>query len=176
MSETEQEIEQRPSQRTQFPLWFLLFVLPTIAGMIFAVYSAFAAQDKRYRDLMAEQAMLIQECSEAEARMSKLSRAEQSFDGAVTRWNSPDAVLSEIKTTNPTVHWGERDLVYFFLQANDHQLHELVDLLAKEYPDSHPAIQARILECLRSFPEYVIAEHLLRSRSASALRQLSAAA
>lgn len=155
-----QDLPQPRSRWPQFSLWFLLFVIPTVAGIVLGAYSAVAAQDKRFRDLIAEHALVIQECSEAEARHKSLVRIEQAYEEMIAEWNSPDAILIEIRTTNPTVKWARRDPVYFFLQASDQQLDELVDLLAENFPDSHPAIQARILECVKSFPEYVVAERL----------------
>lgn len=152
--------ETHKPTRPQFSLWFLLFVIPTIAGIAFGAYSAFAAQDKRFRDLMAEKAMLLRESSEAEVRKNKLTRAEHSLEKILAEWNSPEAVLFEIKTRPPAGYSQERDPVYFFLQASDQQLQDLVDLLAERFPDSHREIQIHILECLRSFSGYVVSDRL----------------
>lgn len=156
-----QDLPQPRSRWPQFSLWFLLFVIPTVAGIVFSVYSAFAAQDKRFRDLMAEQALLIQECSEVKARMNGLAKAEESLEKLINARNSPESVLFDIEMTLPSWYsMDESGPAYFFLQANDQQLHDLVDLLIERFPDSHPRIKPSILARLSCVPEYVVPERL----------------
>lgn len=163
-----EEVSRQTCKRPQFSLWVLLFVVPTIAGMIFAVYSTFAAQEKRYRDLIAEEATLYQESKITEIRLGNLRRMMEAHHHRQEEWRKPESVLFYIKHMD-LISQGERgssgvsllrlptinDAIYSFTQANDEQLLDLVDLLIEQYPQLEVSIQYRVLECLKNLPAYV---------------------
>ncbi|MBA2113327.1 hypothetical protein HOV93_04760 [Planctomycetes bacterium FF15] len=148
-------------------------MIPTIAGVGLGGYSALATQEKRYRELMTEQAMVAQEFSEAEIRHDKLNRLIQSLQQKQGVWRTPKRVMFLVEYPSPSIfmrgqfpspHYMHiplmNDSIHFYLQANDNQLSELVDRLIERYPQSDVIVQVRILECLKNLPAYVHRERL----------------
>ncbi|RCS52866.1 hypothetical protein DTL42_08535 [Bremerella cremea] len=159
--------EPKPSiLRGQFPLWVLLFVLPTLIASGCAVYLAFAAQAKEQARLQEQEARTRQELAAAQLRLSRLNRMNASLEIKQLRWKSPLSIVQAVKNPPPKTpsvqsasHWEPlylvRNSIHFYLQASDEELQQLVSQLIAIYPESRPEVQYRVLDCLEKLPAYV---------------------
>lgn len=159
--------EPKPSiLRGQFPLWVLLFVLPTLIAISCAVYLAFAAQAKEQARLQEQEARIRQELAAAHLRLARLNRLNASLEIKQLQWKSPFSIVQMVKNPPPKTPnaqsaftWESLYLVshsiHFYLQASDEDLRQLVDQLIAIYPESRPEVQYRVLDCLGKLPMYV---------------------
>ncbi|PQO27021.1 hypothetical protein [Blastopirellula marina] len=159
--------EPQPSiLRGQFPLWVLLFVLPTLIAIGCAVYLAFAAQAKAQARLQDQEARIRQDLVAAQQRLARLNRLNASLEIKQLQWKSPFSIVQMVKNPPPKAPntqsvftWESLYLVHhsihFYLQASDEDLRQLVDQLIALYPESRPEVQYRVLDCLEKLPLYM---------------------
>ncbi|MFN3150414.1 hypothetical protein [Bremerella sp.] len=168
-----QDLPQPRSRWPQFSLWFLLFVIPTVAGALFGICAAFAMHQQRFHDLMAQQAVEIQELSNAELRRDRLKQLSESLQKKQQEWQSTQSVIAMVEGPGPYAIFSQvdvpgrfthipvvKDSIHFYAQASDEQLEELVNQLVQRYPAAEESVQLRILACLGSLPAYVNRERL----------------
>ncbi len=152
--------------RGQFPLWVLLFVLPTLIAISCAVYLAFDAQAKEQTRLQDEEATHRLLLLSAQNHLSRLNRMNASLEIKQLQWKSPLSIVQMVKNPPPATFNSQsaftwvslflvHDSIHFYLQASDEDLQQLVDQLIAIFPESRPEVQYRVLDCLEKLPLYV---------------------
>lgn len=142
LSETDPQLTQQPAKRAQFPLWFLLFVIPTIAGLGFAIYSNWKQQSQVRAELVAHQAILKAEIETLESEIALVRQIDLTIQGQADKWKSAEEVIRSLKGQSAeweTIGFGFieipiwHDSHTFLLQADEADLHQLVSLLREEF-------------------------------------------
>ncbi len=157
----------------QFPLWFLLFVLPTAAGASLGICTAFVRHEQRFHDLMAQKSIEIQNLSSAELQRDRLKQLSESLQKKQQEWQSVERVIAMVESPGPYEIFSRfdvprrfsqvpvvKDSIHFYTQASDQQIEELVSQLIQRYPAADESAKLRILACLQNLPAYVHAERL----------------
>ncbi|PQO32540.1 hypothetical protein DTL21_20230 [Bremerella cremea] len=152
--------------RGQFPLWVLLFVVPTVIAISCALYLTFDAQAKEHARLLEEAAVAKQALAAAENRRDRLNRLNASLDIKQAQWRSPESIVLMVKARLPRMpgappdYWEPLYLVHpsmhFYIQATDDDLKQLVARLIEVYPDLQPEAKFRALDCLAKLPNYFL--------------------
>ncbi|WDI44269.1 hypothetical protein [Bremerella sp. P1] len=161
MSETDQDIAQQPPKRAQFPLWFLLFVIPTIAGLGLAIYTNWHRQSQMRSDLIAHQEVLHERMVTLESEIALVQYVDHQIQERADRWKTADAVVDYLKGYHQRDGrsgfqaisvWHE--LRCFFVQADEQELHRLLKLMKEEFPDCEVQDQFTMLDLVVSIPEF----------------------
>lgn len=157
--------EESP-RRFQFPLWALLFVIPTVVAMICGSYIPFRKQLERRTELQEQIALAENEIRQHQRQAMHLRRSVEEIGQTLDHWRRPDAVIEYL--LNPDDHRaygygilysGVRsypsDMQFFFARASDDDLKLLVRQMTAVYPGCNAEARFRILACLSMFPEFV---------------------
>lgn len=159
LSETEPHLTQQPAKRTQFPLWFLLFVIPTIAGLGFAIYSNWQEQVRTRADLIARRAVLRDKIALLDSEIALVEQVGRQIQQRADRWKSTEAVIDyltlyrqlEGRTSDESVSvWHE--LRCFFVQADEQKLHRLMKRIQEAYSKGDADDRFLLLDFAVSIP------------------------
>lgn len=161
MSETNQDVPQQPPKRAQFPLWFLLFVIPTIAGLGFAIYANWQEQSRTRADLIAQQVILRDKIAMLKTEIALARQVERQVQLQADHWKSADVVVHYLKAYRQ--HEGmyepafydvpfRHDINGFFLQADEPEMHRLLELLRRAYPSCEESNKFAILDFATNIP------------------------
>lgn len=164
MDETTLEEQPRRATRPQFPLWFLLFVLPTIAGLGFAIYANFQEQAKLRESLELQQVILQAKNVDVELEIKRWNviavRARRNWD----RWKSADAVVDYLKIQMGRHEQGpvvfetvpsDSEMRLFFHQADDYDLRRLLQLMQQEYGTLGVGSKYAMFDLVSRLPQFV---------------------
>lgn len=163
MNETDQDIAPQPSKRAQFPLWFLLFVIPTIAGLGFAIFANWQEQARTRADLIAHQAMLRDKIAMLKSEIALAQQVDRQVQAEADRWKSPDTVADYLKSFHQNEKFSEpgfyeimfvHDINIFFLHADEADLHRLLNLLQEAFPKCDDSNKFAILDFVLSIPTH----------------------
>lgn len=163
MSETDHDQASQPARRTQFPLWFLLFVIPTIAGLGFAIFSNWQEQARTRADLIAQRAILQDERAALWSEIALVDQVDQQIVREAGRWDSPDAVVHYLQSYHDNEGFANQgfyevpfwhDINGFFLHADEADLHRLLALMRKNYPDCDNSNKYSMLEFAINLPTH----------------------
>lgn len=177
MNETDQDVQQQPPKRTQFPLWFLLFVIPTVAGLGFAIYTNWHQQSQMRADLIAHQEVLRERIATMESEIALVEQMAKQIQWRADRWKSADSVVDYLKA----YHENERapghgsfevplghDLNTFFLRADEGDMHRLLKLLRETYPACDNSNKYSLLDFAINIPTH--APHYVHALTEDARR------
>ena len=152
--------------RFQFPLWVLMFVLPTIAGLLFAMYANQQRQLKVREELMMQQAELAEMLVELrhtgddwlhlQAEMRERLQQYKDPQWVLTRMNHPFVPPTAPKQGSKGYCEVEdaSDFLGFFVQANDDDMRTLLRKMEEVYPRTTHVTQFQILNLLARLPEF----------------------
>jgi len=163
MNETGQDATSTPEKRVQFPLWFLLFVIPTIAGLGFAIYTNGREQARASVDLLAQEAVLRDKIALLESEIARAQQVDQAVQWHADRWKSPEAVVDYFKSFHHNEESTEK-AVYgfpflhsigaFFIQADEADLRRLLKLLREAYPTCDDSNKYSLLDFAIHIPTH----------------------
>lgn len=153
-------------RRFQFPLWALLFLMPTFVATVCGGWVAIQSQLAVRQELKEELAMLRTERDAIDDRVRRLRNVVEGNERSLAEWRSPGAVIKylqglrrdaqgRITSSYPFERRYPSEMAYFFHQASDDDLRQLADLLSEVNPGRNPQECARRLECFSMFPEFV---------------------
>ncbi|QDU73241.1 hypothetical protein Pan97_02080 [Bremerella volcania] len=161
MSEIEQDESRQPAKRAQFPLWFLLFVLPTIAGLGIAIYTNWHEQARTRADLIAQRAVLLERVATLESEIALVEQISRQIQQRADRWKSTEAVVDYLTRYNQLEGrsgdesisaWDESRC--FFVQADEQKLHRLMKRIQEEYPKGDVSNQFLLLDFAVRIPQF----------------------
>ncbi|MBA2113331.1 hypothetical protein [Bremerella alba] len=161
MPETEPDVAQPPSKRAQFPLWFLLFVIPTVAGLGSAIYANWQEQAQVRADLIAHQAVLHDRIATMESEIALVQQLDRQIYQQVYHWKTADAVVDYLTNYHQNEGSPEQgfyevplwhDVNRFFLQADEADLHRLLKLMREAYPKCDDSNKYSILDLAVNVP------------------------
>lgn len=163
MNATDPDETKPPATRAQFPLWFLLFVIPTIAGLAIAIYTNWHQQAQVRADLIAHREVLREKIATMESEIALVEQVDQQIRWHAYDWKSPTAVVQHLKNmraSDETPREGFYEVVLwpiagtFFVQADTQDLEELLQRMREAYPESDPQAQFLMLELAVNIPVY----------------------
>lgn len=161
MSELDQDTAQQPPKRAQFPLWFLLFVIPTVAGLGLAIYTNGHRQSQMRAELTAHQEVLHERIATLESEIALVQHVDRQIQERADRWKSADAVVDYLlkyrklegrSGYEEVSTWHESRC--FFVQADEPQLHRLLKLILEKYPESSVEDKVLLLNFVASIPQF----------------------
>ncbi len=151
------------SNRTQFPLWFLLFVIPTIAGLAIAIFTNWRQQAQVRADLIAHREVLQARIQQMDSEIALVQQVDKQIRSYSNHWKSPTVVVQHLQRMGAhdgapakDIYEVDRDheLSTFFVQANVQELKELLQLIREAYPQCDPATQSVMLDVAVNIPNY----------------------
>lgn len=143
-----------------------MFVLPTIAGLSFAIYAKHQRQQEAQEELMAIQAGLVEEQHAIAMQLANLTQVPDSIQQNLQNFKSPEQVIARLQNPlvpqmNPNGGGGgyheiedASDFMFFFVQANDDDVRKLFARMQELYPHTTRITQFQILNLLARLPEF----------------------
>jgi len=163
MSEIDQDAPHPPPKRAQFPLWFLLFVLPTVAGLGSAIYANWQKQAQTGADLAAQQAILREKIAMLQSEIALAQQVHSQVRAQANRWKTPESVVAYLQRYYQDIEAHEHGfyevplshrISCFYVQADEQDLRRLLILLREAYPKCDSTNQYSLLDVAVKMPVY----------------------
>ncbi|PQO27019.1 hypothetical protein [Blastopirellula marina] len=156
----------KANRRFQYPLWVFLFVLPTIAGLLFVMYANQQRQQKVREELLMRQVDLIEQRGEVSELQANWDDLRSDMQQNLREFKSPEKVIARLQhpliSSRDPIGGGSgyyevedaSDFLFFFVQANDDDVRELFGKMQEVYPKAPHVTQFQILNLLARLPEF----------------------
>lgn len=148
----------------QYPLWAILFVVPTAAAVVFGYWSARTRMLDEQKQGIIQAETLRAEQEAAIERANQIRRLVEWNEAKLEKWRSPKAVIHAIREASRIVGinggysgWDKisGDLLFFFTQASDEDLRTLMAEFQATDLQQLPQSRARTMQVLGVFPEFI---------------------
>ncbi|RCS52862.1 hypothetical protein DTL42_08515 [Bremerella cremea] len=136
--------------RFRFPLWMLVFVLPTIAALGFAYLSLTWQWAKQIEQAQADIAQLKAEELMASVENHFVRQQMAPIEAQLEKYRQPQAIVqqAQLRLYGGGLGQTEWGLSYFAYQASDDDIRELVLGFQQELNDASEKHKLRILDFL----------------------------
>lgn len=143
-----------------------MFVLPTIAGLLFAMYANRQRQQKVREELLMQQVDLIDQRQAIKELQANWDSLQSDMQQNLREFQDSEKVIARlhhplIPPMNP-IGGGSgyyevedaSDFLFFFVQADDDDVRELFGKMQEVYPKASHITQFQILNLLARLPEF----------------------